>query len=870
MTKYLPRVGVLFSITAALLLLAGAGCGGGTSTVSQPSTPPTGSPTPISLPSLTLTATGTVGTPYNFVSPAITGGTAPYTVSVSTGALPTGLSIAIGAGNTATLTGTPTAVGTFNFTVLLKDSSTPQQSAASSQFTIIITAPSITLPAVAPPDAAVNQVYSFSSSAIIGGVPPFSASIVSGALPSGLALSLGTGNVLTVSGTPTALGTFSFTVQVKDSFTPQQIATSTLITMKVVNLKINTAFLPNAINAQPGYVATLSSFGGTAPLTWSVITGSLPVGLVLNASTGVISGTPTTTGPASFTLKLADSTGASISANLSINVLPERPRVTLDTTMPAPGAGSPIQLAGGNGLQVALDSAPCGSTIKLHAGDTWTGNFTFPRKSPECTSATPIIIISDDPTLPPPGTRVTPADAAKMPKIVTSVTNVAALDFSSQNSAPGGSFYRIVGVEVSLTGAALTTNFDSALISLGNNEASVSLMPHDIIIDRCYVHGTITSGLRRAVLMNGVNLAVIDSNISEIHQVGFDTQAIAGWNGPGPLKIQNNRLEAAGENILFGGAVGANNNGDTVPSDIEIRNNYLFKPLAWQVVSPLWSVKNILELKNAQRVLIEGNVLENNWTAAQVGFAVLFTPRASLNQGGPSATVSEITVKDNLILHVGSGVNIAGIDNNESGFPIRGKNIALLNNVILDANDQPLSQNPFGAAGSGRLFQLQDGVPNVTIEHNTGFPAQAIVFADLTNSPTRPNTIMMRHNLFSRAQFGVFCSGIGEGTPALTLCAVPPSPSFFSFNVLIGGPASFYPSSNATCSLSGAGCYPADSAAAGILDPSNCSTGSFDFTRCALNPSSSYRAAGQDGKDLGADITLVAKPLAPTTNPVKP
>src|SRR5207302_666215 len=161
--------------------------------------------------------------------------------------------------------------------------------------------------------------YSFSSPAITGGVSPLSVSIASGALPTGLSVSLGTGNVINIAGTPTTLGSFSFTIQVKDSFTTQQIATSPLITMNVVNLKITTAFLPNATNAQAGYAATLTSFGGTAPLTWSVISGTLPFGLALNGNTGVISGKPTTTGPASFTVKLADSTGTSISANLLIN-----------------------------------------------------------------------------------------------------------------------------------------------------------------------------------------------------------------------------------------------------------------------------------------------------------------------------------------------------------------------------------------------------------------------------------------------------------------------------------------------------------------------------------------------------------------------
>jgi hypothetical protein len=72
-----------------------------------------------------------------------------------------------------------------------------------------------------------------------------------------------------------------------------------------------------------------------------------------------------------------------------------------------------------------------------------------------------------------------------------------------------------------------------------------------------------------------------------------------------------------------------------VPTNIQIRRNYLTKPIAWK--GSTWAVKNILELKNAQDVVIEGNLLEYNWSAAQTGYSVLFTPR---NQyGGNPATV---------------------------------------------------------------------------------------------------------------------------------------------------------------------------------------------------------------------------------------
>jgi hypothetical protein len=640
--------------------------------------------------------------------------------------------------------------------------------------------------------------------------------------------------------------------------------------MRVVDLKIGTTFVPNAVAGQ-GYGFSLARLGGVAPYTWSLTSGALPPGLVLSASTGLISGTPAAAGAGIFTVRLSDSTGANTAANLVLNVLPELPRSVVDTTVPAPGGGSPILLSGGAGavtiLQAVISTAPCGAIVKLHAGDTWdigSASLIFPRRSPECTSATPITITTDDPTLPATGNRVTPADSAKMPKIVSSTASVPVLDFS-QGASAGGSFYRIVGVEITVTGAASTSPFNGALVKMGSGETAAASMPHDVFIDRSYIHGTATSEVQQGVSMNGVKLAVIDSNISEIHQTASDSQAIVGWNGPGPYKIQNNRLEAAGESILFGGTVPANN--DNVSADIVIQNNYLFKPLSWQTAA--WLVKNHLEIKNAQRVLIQGNVLENNWNNAQSGFAVQLTPRGPASvQGGPSTTVSEITIKDNEILHVGGGVFMTAVDNADP--LVRGKDISLINNVVLDANNLPLSQLPFGANGKGYAIEVSDGVPNLTIDHNSGFATQALLFSDNPSATSRTTGLLMRQNLFSHTSFGLFCNGVGEGAPALNTCSVPPSPDFFSFNVLIGASSSLYPSSNTSCTLTGASCYPVDQVSAGITDPNNCNAGTFDFTKCALQTTSPYKAGGLDGTDLGANINAVAQPLSPSVNPVKP
>jgi len=139
---------------------------------------------------------------------------------------------------------------------------------------------------------------------------------------------------------------------------------------------------------------------------------------------------------------------------------------------------------------------------------------------------------------------------------------------------------------------------------------------------------------QRGILLNSASSAVIDSHVSEIHAAGSDAQAILGYNGPGPFEIVNNFLEGATENIMFGGADPKIL--DLVPPDIEIRRNHIFKPLNWFPGDPnfagvKWPIKNLLELKNAQRVLIEGNLLENT------GAALVLTPR---NQSGSARWVS--------------------------------------------------------------------------------------------------------------------------------------------------------------------------------------------------------------------------------------
>src|SRR6185295_8362416 len=166
-------------------------------------------------------------------------------------------------------------------------------------------------------------------------------------------------------------------------------------------------------------------------------------------------------------------------------------------------------------------------------------------------------------------------------------------------------------------------------IALGDGGAAqndLSTVPSGLALDRLYIHGDADRGQKRGIALNADQTTITGCYISDIKAIGQDSQAIGGWNGPGEYIIENNYLEAAGENIMFGG--GDPSIPDLTPTKIMVRNNFLSKPLAWREKgAPRWQVKNLFELKNARGVTIERNVMERSWQQAQSGYAVLFTVR---------------------------------------------------------------------------------------------------------------------------------------------------------------------------------------------------------------------------------------------------
>jgi hypothetical protein len=251
----------------------------------------------------TALAGGSVGSSYTQTL-AASGGTPPYTWTVTAGSLPAGLAL----GANGLISGTPAAAGSFTFTAEVADSASAQ---ASKQFTLKIVSGLTISTAAALPDGAVGAAYS-QALAAAGGTPPYAWTVTAGTLPAGLALSAG--GVL--SGTPSSAGTSTFTVQVTDSASAKASQQFTLTVTG--NLAITTTSLPHG-STNAAYSQSLAATGGTAPYTWSITTGALPVGLTLSAA-GAIAGTPSRGGTFSFTVQVTDQAAAAASQPLTIAV----------------------------------------------------------------------------------------------------------------------------------------------------------------------------------------------------------------------------------------------------------------------------------------------------------------------------------------------------------------------------------------------------------------------------------------------------------------------------------------------------------------------------------------------------------------------
>lgn len=520
----------------------------------------------------------------------------------------------------------------------------------------------------------------------------------------------------------------------------------------------------------------------------------------------------------------------------------ERPVPAVDVTADAaslePRAPVQTSVPADADLQVYIDRARPGDVLLLEPRATYVGNFTLPalpEQSPRIPAQFITIRSAADPSSFPLNGRVRPEHAQSMPTLRS--PNVG----SALATKPGAHHWRLQWL-------AFQANSGGAgnVISLGDGSDSqrdLATVPHDLDLDGLIIRGDPERGQKRGIGLNSGATVIRNSDIRDIKYDGQDSQAICGWNGPGPYVIENNYLEAAGENVMFGGADPSIR--DLVPSDITIRRNYVTKPLAWKESRSRWTVKNLLELKNARRVLIESNVFEHNWVAAQSGYALLFKP---VNQDGrsPWADVSDITFQFNIVRHVASAINVLGTDYQYPSGQLRG--LQIRHNLFYDVNSSRWG-------GEGRFLMLGDGPVDIVVDHNTIIQNGSVLqlYGTKAGRPWVIQNLRLTNNLALHNEYGIIGESAGIGKSAIAAYLTREE---IRRNVLAGGDPSRYPADNLFPSVAELMAEFVDSAGG-------------DYR---LRPDSRFREAATDGTMLGANIEVMRRrsvegtPAAPERN----
>ena len=469
-------------------------------------------------------------------------------------------------------------------------------------------------------------------------------------------------------------------------------------------------------------------------------------------------------------------------------------RCVLLCLLPTIAGAATLTVNAGGDLQAALNAAQPGDEIVVAAGARFTGTFWLPVKPFGA-----VITIRSSQALP--ARRLTPADASLLP-VISSGGVEAAL------SGTGTSNWRLDGLQFESS-----TTGEGTVINLQDVTA--------ITMDRLLIVAG-PAGQKRAIQGNGRQITLTRSHIANIWRTGQDSQAFCAWDGAGPYTLTDNYLEAASENVMFGGA--DSRAADRVPADIRVEGNHFSKRLEWRGQGK--AVKNLFELKAAKRVTIRRNVFERNWTDGQSGTAIVFTGR-NQDGGAPWSVVEDVLFEENIIRDTEGVFNILGYDNERpSGRTTR---VTIRHNL---------------AIGTGFFLLAGAEVGTVTVDHNTvdqGANFLTLYTGDVwpagTASP-RPaqfavESLTITNTLANHNEYGAFGENAGIGTPALAAL----TRTFqWTHNVLAGGAAYSYPAVT---------WLPTVSAHRAQFNG--------DYT---LIPTSTYRGAGTDQQDLGASLPL--------------
>lgn len=424
-----------------------------------------------------------------------------------------------------------------------------------------------------------------------------------------------------------------------------------------------------------------------------------------------------------------------------------------------------INVPVGGNLQQAINDAPCGATLVLEAGQAYPFNGTLPKK--DCADQW-ITIQSSRTSELPEGVRVSPATQAPLFAKLQSTVNAEPV----VRTLPAAHHYKFIGIQFETRDTGV---FVYDLVRFGegrDSQKTRDVVPHHLVLDRSFVAGRANQDTQRGVSLNCADCEVTNSWISDIRGRGMDTQAICGWNGTERVRIINNTLLATGENVMFGGADSAATAWDAngkpidglVPTSIEIRRNYFAKPPEWKGQG--YTIKNLLELKAAKNVVIDGNMFENLWgNEGQSGVPIVITVR---NQDctAPWSTIQNVTYTNNILRNTDGGFNFLGKDNEaeptyfENGKPKCGDPGETFGSVQ-GAGFFASNNLAYGIRGP---FITLNGFDDVSFNRDT-----VVQGSNLTTIYGRPSRrFKLTNNLFFDHIYGIYIEA-GSGVPGLNI-----------------------------------------------------------------------------------------------------
>lgn len=513
----------------------------------------------------------------------------------------------------------------------------------------------------------------------------------------------------------------------------------------------------------------------------------------------------------------------------------------------------------GDDLQAKINQLGPGKCLVIQAGATFTGSYYVSSSVADGTDW--VYIVSSQVANLPEGTRVSESDATSMAKL-TSATGSYTLALLS-----GAKKVRFAGLEIQRTASA------SFITPVGWNTVGAS-SPYDwtgitqadeIIFDRCWVHGGTTTQIVNGFVGYAVKQwAITECLVTDIHHASSESHGVHFYGSEGPQKLHNSRIEGAGINVFVGDNYSFTSDpafGLKVVKDLTITKNHIVKPLEWDQNLPEyngnnWIVKNNLEVKFGERILIEGNVIEHSWSDAQAGFLLLLTSIRS--------PVRDVKIANNVFRNATAGFQLspsAGLGNANS----RLERVLIENNVIYDLRFQVVTQPLLALSIDGNALVEQES-NYITYRNNTCAKAPSLKSAyNIYYSGATPrvvtNNLRIYNNISPAGAYGIQSNSnleagldvvVGSGAVYSNLLYGYNTFYDFGFTAKSGEDDVAYDNIWVGPSLSATNAEPSVHFTDNTFD---------DLTDFVLTSSSPGYQAGVGGVDIGADITELASAI---------